>query len=78
MAGVGVPGVSAVAVGRMSSVCTVAMPTVSTMSGVPALSMMPDVGKAADCHCGEASTAEREAEAIDVHTSNTTCLADAW
>jgi hypothetical protein len=43
--------------------------TVATMSvaGVP-VSIVSDVGEAADRHRGEASTAQREAKPIDVHT----------
>jgi hypothetical protein len=37
-----------------------------------------DVREAADRHRGEASTAQREAKPIDVHTPNTTCRGASW
>ena len=72
LGGVGVAGVD------MSAI-TVATMTVATMTvaGVP-VTIMSDMGEAADCHRGEASTAQREAKPIDVHTPNTTCRAAAW
>jgi hypothetical protein len=60
LGGVSVAGV-AVAVSAVS---------VATMSGVSTVpvSTMSDVGEAADRHRGEASTAKREAEPINVHS----------
>jgi hypothetical protein len=51
---------------------------VAGMSGVSALAAVTDVGETADCHRGEASTAQREADPIDVHTLNTTCRPTGW
>ena len=61
------------------SAMTVASMTVASMTiaGV-SVSIMSDMGEAADRHRGEASTAQREAKPIDVHTTNTTCRAAAW
>jgi hypothetical protein len=56
VSGVGVPAV------RVASVSAV------PMSGVP-VSVLSDVGEAADRHRGEASSAQREGEPIDVHTT---------
>jgi hypothetical protein len=62
VAGVSVAGVS------VARVRTVAVTTVPTMSGVPAMSDVTHVGQAADRHRGEARSAQREGEPIDVHT----------
>jgi hypothetical protein len=64
-----VPSVSRM---RTVAVTGVAMPT------MPTVSIVPDVGEAADRHRGEARSAQRETEPIDVHTTNTTCRAGSW
>ena len=58
------------------TVGTVAVATMS-VAGVP-VSIVSDMGEAANRHRGEASTAQREAKPIDVHTPNTTCRAAGW
>jgi hypothetical protein len=48
-------------------VSTVSVPAIA-VAGVP-VSIVSNVGEAADRHRGEASSAQREGEPIDVHTT---------
>ena len=62
----------------LSGVCvsTVSVSAIA-VAGVP-VSVMSDMGEAADRHRGEASTAQREAKPIDVHTYKYYASSDAW
>jgi len=73
---VGAIRVAGVEIGGVG-VSTVTVPCIAAVPGVP-VSIVSDVSEAADCHRGEASTAQREAKPIDVHMTNTTCRATAW
>jgi hypothetical protein len=81
LGGVCVGGVTVrgVAMRDVRAVATVPpMSGVTAVAGVAALAGVTDVGEAAHRHRGEASTAKREAEPIDVHTPNTTSRTGAW
>jgi hypothetical protein len=69
MAGMGVAGVAVSQVGGVS---------MARVAAVTSVARAPYVGETADCHRGEACAAQREAEPIDVHTSNTTHRTAGW
>jgi hypothetical protein len=65
----------------MSSVAGAGVPEmrrVANVSAVPTVSRMTEVSQPTNRHRGEPSTAQGEAETIEVHTSNTTCSAAGW
>ena len=65
--------VSVTGVARVSTVR--AMTTVRTMTAV---SDVPELGEPSHRHRGEPRAAESEAEAIEIHTPNTTCPRAGW
>jgi hypothetical protein len=67
MTSVRVTGMSVAGVGRVS--------TARTMTAV---SDVPELGEPSHRHRGESSAAESEAEAIEIHTPNTTCWRGGW
>ena len=60
-------------VARVSAVRT--MTTVRTMTAV---SDVPELGEPSHRHRGEPGAAESEAEAVEIHTPNTTCPRAGW
>jgi len=67
LAGVRMAGMSVAGVGR-----------VSTARPMTAVSDVPELGEPSHRHRGESSAAESEAEAIEIHTPNTTCWRGGW
>jgi hypothetical protein len=59
-------GMTSVTMSRMSAVAEVRR--VADVAAVPTMSGMSEVSQSSDCHRGQPGTAERETEAIKVHT----------
>ena len=67
LAGMSMTGMSVASVGRVSTACP-----------VTAVSDVPELGEPSHRHPGEPSAAESEAEAIEIHTPNTTRSRGGW
>ncbi len=65
--------VSVTGVARVSAVRTM-----TTVRAMTAVADVPELGEPSHRHRGEPGAAESEAEAIEIHTPNTTCAQPGW
>ena len=74
----GVGGTSVARMATMPALCAMAMRTMPAVRAMTTVSNVPKLGEPSHRHRGESSAAESEAEAIEVHMSNTTCSCAGW